>query len=375
MFNIAPGCNPGVCFRHIMSIGSTKFPSRPSFASRGKETALKKSRIEQVKVEGEYARMEKNLRNKARSESLDVLASSAVNFDDIKREQEELIESYRSRMPFISPRLTSLVPFSRPNLIFIGGATGKGKSSISANICHGLLANGKKILVITNEELRADVVGRIAAIDVRLDYANLEDFTPEQMRKLNEAQQRITPQLNIVDQHFDDDPETVVTFEGVKRVLDGLIRKMKDTGETVSAVVIDYYQNIANSAENPNLEPWKVLQMLGKYLDFFRKSYPAPVVLFGQLKTQTGKEELQFEHRIKDGKSIFTVVTFAVEIVPNFAERTTDWICHKKRHLKPGESLTVTTKYEYGKHMDYTDPNTVIRENIENTLNRLESKS
>lgn len=359
-----------------MTIGSNKFPSRPNTAStRGKDVALKKSRLEQYDVEVKYQRLEKNLQNKAKAANLDVLASSVVNFEDVQREQEELIESYKNRMPFISPKLTNLVPFSRPNLIFIAGATGKGKSSVSANICHGLVTNGKKVMVITNEELRADVIGRIAAIDLRLDYSNLENFSPEQMRQLNSIQARLAPCINIVDQHFDNDPETVVTLEGVKRVLDGLIRTMNETGETVSVIIIDYYQNISTSTENPNMEPWKVLQLLGKYLDYFRKSYPAPVVILGQLKSQAGKEEIPFEHRIKDGKSIFTVVTFAVEIIPNFADRTTEWLCHKKRHMKPGEALSVTTKYEYGKHVDYIDPNEVIRENIEKSLGNLESKT
>jgi len=70
------------------------------------------------------------------------------------------------RITFINEELTKAIPFTRENLYLICAYTGSGKSTVAANISYPLWKQGKKILVISNEESEQDILFRVSCLDL-----------------------------------------------------------------------------------------------------------------------------------------------------------------------------------------------------------------
>src|SRR5262249_14885101 len=71
----------------------------------------------------------------------------------VDQDHRLMLESIRKSMFFVNEDLTHLVPFNYPNLVFVAGRTGDGKTTFAAAMILGLLTNDRLVLVISNEEL------------------------------------------------------------------------------------------------------------------------------------------------------------------------------------------------------------------------------
>jgi len=87
------------------------------------------------------------------------------NKESIK-EMYDSVKSYNTmlgeKITFVNEALTAAVPFTRENLYLMCGYSGNGKSTIAANISYALYKEGKKTLVVSNEEPKQDIIYRIA---------------------------------------------------------------------------------------------------------------------------------------------------------------------------------------------------------------------
>jgi len=318
-----------------------------------KETLKKKTLLDAHKVSEEYERLISNANQvkQFNSVNLDMPAETETQRSQrLEAETEELALSLQNKLPFVSSALTEMASFSYSNILLVCGKTGDGKSTTAANIIHPLIQNGKRVLIITNEEREIDVLNRISCLDLGYDYADLGMFTKTQLQKMSQVRDSYLSNIVIVDQNYNGNHDFTTTYEGVTSVLNSLM----NNHTKFDAVVVDYYQKICNSKGNTRLEGWKVLENFSYYLDNFRKTYRAPVVLMCQLHPNKN-DEAELESRIKGGKSIAVVSTFIVEIKPNFKERTTEWICHKKRFRSALTPLTLMTKMVHGRFVDH-DP-------------------
>src|SRR5690606_39649450 len=83
----------------------------------------------------------------------------------------------KNRLPFVNEELTELVPFSYPNLLLIGAKTGHGKATSLANIAYTLIMIGKRVLVISNEQLGVNVFNRVACLHRNYNINSFQSFS------------------------------------------------------------------------------------------------------------------------------------------------------------------------------------------------------
>lgn len=283
-------------------------------------------------------------------------------FDKMDQEQNRIVQSLSNRLPFINEALTEFVPFSYPNLLMIGAKTGHGKSTAAANIVYSLMRDvspeGKrrKVLVISNEEMAINVLNRIICLDEGWNINNFKNFTTEQHETLKTRRRELSKngRLRVVDSDFPGFADITTSIEGLKFILENVYQKFQETGESYDAIIIDYFQKIAISKENPKLNSWQVLVEVTNYLDGFYKKYPAPVVVFSQIKPES-KDDVELEQRIKLCKNIAVVCTHALEIVPDKRTSSSEFICHKHRFSGDENGTSVTVGWERGKLIPYTE--------------------
>jgi len=239
----------------------------------------------------------------------------------------------KERITFVNKELTQIIPFTRENLYLICAYTGSGKSTIAANISFPLWKEGKRTLVISNEESEQDVLFRIACIE--LGY-NFNDYKKGVMPKATQVEcmslfPEIAKFVKIIDVNYKDGITTKV--EGVKNILNSLI------GSDFSCAMIDYYQLIKRSTTNPNAETYGVLNDFRIWLGQYIKRSNVPIVVFAQLHSMGKRPNKDIDSRIKDCPAIVEPSTVIIEVVPNFEERTSSFLILKDRFGASGKRI------------------------------------
>lgn len=231
----------------------------------------------------------------------------------------------REKITFINQDLTDAIPFTRENLYLLCAYSGHGKSTIAANVSYPLWKQGKKLLVISNEEPEQDILYRIAC--VHLGY-NFNDYKKGRMPN---AQQKdcmvlfpdIAKYVKIVDVNAKNGITSRV--EGVKKILETV------KGHDYSCAMIDYYQLIKKSVDNPNASSYDVLNDLRIWLGQYIKRANIPIIVFAQLHSIGKRNNKDLDNRIKHCPDIIEPSTVVVEVVPDFKNRVSDFIIHKDR--------------------------------------------
>lgn len=327
----------------------------------------KKRVIETVKIEKQFAEIKETEKEKERLKTVDVTAIDEGFLQKMDWEQKMMRESVSRRMTFVTPNLTDFVPFTYPNLILIGAKTGQGKSTFASNMIYQLMVNHRKSLLLSNEEKSVDVYNRLSCLHKGWNYNDRNYFSEEQweeMTRLRHVMYR-SGRVRVIDSDYESFKDATTSFEGVKFILDNLYNtflEKKKLDESASpdfdCIVLDYYQKVSSSIENPQLKQWEVLKKLSDYLDNFYKKYPAPVVIFCQLKSEAGDDDY-FETRIKEGKAILVPATFAMELKPDKKTRVTEFIPHKHRWSNRIDEK-IKLVWERGLFVDHTPEHDVM---------------
>lgn len=282
----------------------------------------------------------------------------SVSFDDIDsfgntesiKEMYEDIASYnrmiKERITFINPALTEAIPFTRENLYLICAYTGSGKSTVAANISHPLWKEGKKTLVIANEEAQQDVLYRIACLE--LGY-NFNDYKKGNMPMPHQnACVKLFPEISkyvkVIDVNYKDGLTT--KLEGVKNALDAV--KHQD----YSAVMIDYFQLIRYSVVDSTRSTYSVLDDLRIYLGQYIKKSNIPVVLFAQLHSMGKRNNVELDSRIKECPGILEPSTVVIEVGPDFERKLTSFAIKKDRFGLQGQ--VIECAFDKGKFVEIT---------------------
>jgi replicative DNA helicase len=241
----------------------------------------------------------------------------------------------KERLTLINDSLTRAIPLVRENLYLFAAYTGSGKSSTAANISYPLWKQGKKVLVISNEETQKDVVSRIACLEAGLNFQSVIRGEITNIEQASYVQHIPSIKQHIIVKSADD-PRTT-RIEGMKNILDAA------KNEDFSAIIIDYFQLIKYSELHPNKEPYKVMMEFKDYLNAYVKTSSAPVVMFAQLWSLSKRpsKDTELDSRLKECSSIQDGASVVVEIVPNFNESTTDFLICKDRFFgRKGDKLT-----------------------------------
>jgi replicative DNA helicase len=238
------------------------------------------------------------------------------------------------RITLINDSITATIPFTRENLYLFCAYTGTGKSTVAANISYPLWKQGKKVLVLSNEESDNDVIFRIACLELGLSFNDYKkgEMPIEQQKQVLHLFPDITKFVKVLDVSFKNGLTTKV--EGVKSALDAV--KTSD----YSCVLIDYYQLIKYSSTDRSKTAYENLNDLRVWLGQYIKSSNVPVALFVQLYSVSKRGGAKdIDARIKDCSAIVEPATVIIEVVPNYEDETSEFIIMKDRFGKAGKKI------------------------------------
>jgi len=285
------------------------------------------------------------------------------------KEMYESVASYNrmlgEKITFINKALTAAIPFTRENLYLMCGYSGNGKSTIAANISYPLWKEGKKTLVISNEEPKQDIIYRIACLE--LGY-NFNDYKKGVMPKSQQLEcMKLYPEIckfvKVVDVIYNNGITS--TLEGVKNILTQV--KTAD----YSAVMIDYFQQIKTSVNNPARSSFETLTDLRLWLGKYIRESNIPVVLFAQLHSLGKRNNQELDSRIKDCPSVYEPSTVVVEIVPDFENKVTKFLIKKDRFGYQG--MKIECAFDKGRYVEVTAAHLekIKQEKISSMLNNV----
>jgi replicative DNA helicase len=280
-------------------------------------------------------------------------------FGDIAKYNQMLKE----RITFINTSLTAAIPFTRENLYLICAYTGNGKSTVAANISYPLWKQSKKILVITNEESKQDVLFRIACLELGLNFNDYKkgQMPLDQQKQVVSLFPAIGQYVKVLDIGFKNGLTT--KLEGIKNALDAV------RNQDYSCAMIDYYQLIQYSVEDKTRSRYDVLNDLRIWLGQYIKTSNLPIVLFAQLHSLGKRNNKDLDSRIKECPSIQEPSTVVLEVIPNFEDSTSEFVIHKDRFGLAGHR--VMCGFQRGRYVNLTDE--VKRELAEKKLDELQA--
>ncbi len=252
----------------------------------------------------------------------------------------------KEKITFINPALSAAIPFTRENLYLICAYTGNGKSTIAANISFPLWKEGKKTLVISNEEPQQDVLYRIACLELGYNFNDYKKGTMPMPHQKNCALlfKEISKYVKVLDVKYKGGLSTKI--EGVKNALEAV----RDAD--YSAVMIDYFQLIQYSVSDPARSRYNVLNDLRIWLGQYIRSSNIPVVMFAQLHSMAKRTNVELDSRIKECPSILEPATVVLEVVPDFENKSTTFLIKKDRFGFQG--MRIECGFNKGKYIELT---------------------
>ena len=314
------------------------------------ETAAKKVVLDSKRINSQMEALEQSERDMELTKNANFGALSETDIAKIQKDNDDYMEAAKMAMTFIIPEFNNIVPFFRKNFILIGARTGEGKSTAVANITFTTLANGKRALVITNEEKSEDFYNRITSLSRGWHYTNHNKFTDQQ----KEVFRNMIPilarggRLTVIDNNHGGSHSVTTSIEGIAAIFENLMKNKI----YYDVIIIDYYQNIIHSLKYPNLSENDVQARLSRMMDKYKNEYPAPIVMMAQINAPDKDDKIPFQHRIKGRKIIMDPSTFAVEMIRNTDELYTKWVVHKSRFTESiGKDMK--TGYDRGRFVKY----------------------
>lgn len=327
------------------------------------EISTKKFALEERRVNAEYENM---LESDRAITVIETTNFGAMTQEQIERESADAaayFDAAKFKMEFVNKSLDESIPFFRKNLIVIGAKTGNGKTQLLANCVHNILSQRNPItgqmrraLVITNEETTIDIYNRVTCLVKGWTYENHEKFTDEQKQVMDKYFRVMAGKgsLVVVDDNYNGATGVTKTIEGIERIFENLIA----TETWYDVVIIDYYQNINSSSKNPKLDQFRVQEKAAALFDRYKNIYPAPIVVFTQLKSSEPGEEtddgMPFELRLKGSKSIIVPATHVFEIVADHQNCRTECKIHKSRYRPKSVGGIFYLGYDRGRLVAYT---------------------
>lgn len=296
-------------------------------------------------------------------EDMDALSTPEATIN-LKKKIVSYNRMIRERRTFVNEALTEVIPFTRENLYLLCAYTGSGKSTLAANIAYPLWQQGKKTLILSNEEAEEDILMRLGCLHLDLDF---NDYKQNRMAVSDQAQctalfEEIKTYVRVVDATFKDGLTT--KLEGIQNAL----KTASDNGDYAVAI-IDYFQLIKYSAADRSKKTYEVLNDLRIWLGRFIKTSNIPVVLFAQLHSQTKRQGKELDNRIKECPAVLEPATVVMEVIPNYDKKCSDFLIHKNRFGGELVGRKITLGYRRGRFIPYTED--FRRENIDDRIHKI----
>ncbi len=300
-----------------------------------------------------------------------------VSLDDVDSQgnKESILEMYtdiasynkmlKERITFVNKDLTKAIPFTRENLYLMCAYSGSGKSTVAANVSFPLWKEGKKAVIISNEESKQDVIFRVACLE--LGY-NFNDYKKGVMPKpmIKDCMvlfPEIAKYIKVIDVNYKNGLTTKI--EGVKNILDAV------SNQGYSCILLDYFQLVKYSVGNPNASTYESLNDLRVWLGRYIKRSDIPVVVFAQLHSIGKRANKDLDSRVKECPAIIEPSTVVIEIIPDFENRTSSFIIHKDRFGLAGHRIECA--FERGRFVSMSDD--VIQQRQVKEIDDIEDKA
>lgn len=259
-----------------------------------------------------------------------------------------LIQMYDKDEAMRERALNAMVPFIGgdsgfylyPGLVLIGGVSGKGKSTLAANILSGFLStkeNGEA-LVISNEESLGSIYNRVACVLLQLSFFKFHNG--KYPHKVKEQVRGVASEVIKRVKVCQADGWDMSVMEDVQAMLE----YAADGGAALA--LCDYYQTVNTSRKEPQMESYTVHKKFGFWLKEYASKVPMPIVMFAQLKTDSEQHEIK--DRVENDRTIVNHAFQVLEVVPDFEASNSTFKMHKDRFGGQTNS-EITMKFKEGR--------------------------
>jgi len=315
----------------------------------------KRTDVMERELEIKHKRLQESLEMEEAFNNFDVSAGIKEEYARLAIENEEYIKLAKNAKVFLNLNaFKDKIPLFPRNIIYLSAETGKGKSTTVANLTYSYLKGSpKKVLIITNEENPKDVLNRVVFLNEGWYYKGPDEVTEEEAKVCKRYYDAFAERgLHVMHDFSNGVGGTTTTLEGIQLIC-RIIKKKYEEGDEkpYDLILIDYIQKVEGSTKS-NEASWIILKKIMYYLDNFKNIYPAPIVIFGQQKTDSSGEQA-YKEKIEGWKGISNVATTVVEIKTDFENLRTEWIIRKNR-FKGAVGSSIFTGYENGRFIDYT---------------------
>lgn len=259
--------------------------------------------------------------------SIYVESSKKELIQNIQKDRERRRKANASALPFLCKSFDGIYRLTM-GFILLAAKSGKGKSTILANIVGYLVKNRllkKKVLIVTNEESTEDVYSRIACYVVGVKWTSyrLDELSDYNMNRVDNIIMTLTEKIvveSLSNPHMD-----FTTIEDVKAGLN-YVRGKEDE---FCMVLLDYWQTVNQSKERPNMSTVEISKELGFFMKEFAASVGVPTLAFAQLKSNADSNDIK--DRIENDRTLYNHAQDVIEIVPNFEKKISTFYLHKNR--------------------------------------------
>lgn len=303
-----------------------------------KETLIRNFKVnDEIKRISESQKAKKALSIDSLATDWEAASSEAIKDDRDRRKAVYLVNNSINKFMCLAPR----------SLCVIGAASGTGKSTFTANIAYPLFKQGKKVLIIVNEETTQDVGIRIACLELGISIHKYKDKNLDALSKEDRDQvQSFLPQLrgsvDVIGLDYKSNSNFTTTVEGLEKILDEAKGKY-------DCIVIDYYQNICRSLSNPNLNQYQVQELFANLLDREKHIVGCPLIVFAQMKTNKDQDS---KERLEGRKILFNKATDFFEMLIDKENNRSAFKCLKDRWLgRNGDHIMIG--YDAGRFVEY----------------------
>lgn len=238
---------------------------------------------------------------------------STFTFDSLSQNADIALERRRIEsqalkegLVWVDPWFSESIPFVMDQLYLIGAKSKNGKSTFAANIAYTLWQQGKKVLIISNEESTTDALSRVACLHLGLNFNDdkFDRLSPQERQQIDTTILEAAQFVHIIGK----DQTKTYYYEVVTGIMD------RAADQDYGAILVDYYQNVSQSIKSPNLNEYEVQKLFSLFAESYIKRVRCPLVVFAQL-FPTKKESVDFKSRIEGRKVIYNAATQIFELV------------------------------------------------------------
>jgi hypothetical protein len=191
-----------------------------------------------------------------------------------------------------------------------------------------------------NEEKGGTLLQRTACVLLKKSFAKFfhKGMFPAEEDEVRSLAEELISRIVIVDS----DPYDTNCLEDIKTIITGA------PSAGANLVLLDYYQNVNHSRDNPGMEPFKILKELGFFLKEYGRANKVPLGVFCQLKSDADAKD--FKDRVENDKTVFNHAYNCLEIKPDKETGLTEFIVWKQRFAYE-QFYKVVLKYDGGRYV------------------------